>query len=364
MHEVQKAKLREREENPRQQSSDMAIPKNRTGLLRSFHSLAMTGVNKDKDLLPYCLSALVPNKSEGKKTGGQEDRIFNKSCHPEFISGSVHSEKWNLPWSKMLKRVQHDKCAFTLSEGVTHVTSCPPLATLPSKTIKYRFARGLSKSLISRWGSKHVAFTLAEVLITLGIIGIVAAITIPTMMSNYRKKIKSTRLKHFYSTFTQAIRMQSGGDSTIDASMLNEAGNPDEMLEFVKTNYAPYMNLTVLKKSQYGVIVGFPDGSGAEFAKIGCTPKSTACTYIVFCPEYKDCAPSRIRGLRQDYLADSTKRFIFWTTSVPHTTKSLADRENFLVPNCKGVVPESPEYCTRLLQIDNCEFKKDYPFKI
>lgn len=32
------------------------------------------------------------------------------------------------------------------------------------------------------------AFTLAEVLITLGIIGVVAALTIPTLVNNYRKK--------------------------------------------------------------------------------------------------------------------------------------------------------------------------------
>ena len=35
-------------------------------------------------------------------------------------------------------------------------------------------------------------FTLAEVLITLGIIGVVAALTIPTLINNYQKKINGT----------------------------------------------------------------------------------------------------------------------------------------------------------------------------
>ena len=35
---------------------------------------------------------------------------------------------------------------------------------------------------------KSLAFTLAEVLITLGIVGVVAAMTIPTLMHNYRAK--------------------------------------------------------------------------------------------------------------------------------------------------------------------------------
>ena len=37
--------------------------------------------------------------------------------------------------------------------------------------------------------NKHFGFTLAEVLITLGIIGVVAAITIPTLVTNYKEKV-------------------------------------------------------------------------------------------------------------------------------------------------------------------------------
>lgn len=50
-------------------------------------------------------------------------------------------------------------------------------------------------------------FTLAEVLITLGIIGIVAALTIPNVTSHYRKKVVETRLAKFYSVMNQAIQM-------------------------------------------------------------------------------------------------------------------------------------------------------------
>ena len=42
------------------------------------------------------------------------------------------------------------------------------------------------------------AFTLAEVLITLGIIGVVAAMTIPTLMANYKaKRLHSQFLKSY-----------------------------------------------------------------------------------------------------------------------------------------------------------------------
>ncbi len=60
------------------------------------------------------------------------------------------------------------------------------------------------------------AFTLAEVLITLGIIGIVAAITIPNLIANYQKQTYVTSFKKFYSTYQQGI-----------ASMLQKAGCED-----------------------------------------------------------------------------------------------------------------------------------------
>ena len=37
--------------------------------------------------------------------------------------------------------------------------------------------------------SSLIGFTLAEVLIVLGIIGVVAALTMPSLISNYQKKI-------------------------------------------------------------------------------------------------------------------------------------------------------------------------------
>lgn len=48
-------------------------------------------------------------------------------------------------------------------------------------------------------------FTLAEVLITLGIIGVVAALTIPALISNYRSKVAVTQLKKMYSVMSQAL---------------------------------------------------------------------------------------------------------------------------------------------------------------
>ena len=48
------------------------------------------------------------------------------------------------------------------------------------------------------------SFTLAEVLITLGIIGIVAAMTLPSLIGNYKKKVLKEQFKVAYSLIQQA----------------------------------------------------------------------------------------------------------------------------------------------------------------
>jgi len=57
-----------------------------------------------------------------------------------------------------------------------------------------------------------LAFTLSEVLITLGIIGVVAAMTIPTLISNYQKTQYVTGLKKAYTEFNQ-ILLQMAADN-------------------------------------------------------------------------------------------------------------------------------------------------------
>ena len=53
---------------------------------------------------------------------------------------------------------------------------------------------------------KRFGFTLPEVLITLGIIGVVAALTIPNFIENYNKRATAVRLKKTYNTLATAIQ--------------------------------------------------------------------------------------------------------------------------------------------------------------
>ena len=92
---------------------------------------------------------------------------------------------------------------------------------------------------------KEVAFTLAEVLITLGIIGIVAAMTIPTLISNYQKKQTVTKLQKAISIFNQAYKMS-----------FDEVGNPSPQeafdmgpTKYINTYWAPYLKINNICKT-------------------------------------------------------------------------------------------------------------------
>lgn len=54
---------------------------------------------------------------------------------------------------------------------------------------------------------KKKAFTLAEVLITLGIVGTVTAMTIPTLLTNIRERQTVTKLKQTYSILGQSLKL-------------------------------------------------------------------------------------------------------------------------------------------------------------
>ncbi len=99
------------------------------------------------------------------------------------------------------------------------------------------------------------AFTLAEVLITLAIIGVVAALTVPTVINNYQKTQTVTRLKKSYSMLKQTNNL-----------IISENGgvNPyDDIEEINKTNIGQYCStyweahLKILKKCKSGLECGY-----------------------------------------------------------------------------------------------------------
>ncbi len=84
---------------------------------------------------------------------------------------------------------------------------------------------------------RYNAFTLAEVLITLGIIGIVASMTIPTLINKYQEKVTVTRVKKFYSMMSQALQFAIAENGPVDTWSYTSNGQYDEESSKEFTNY-------------------------------------------------------------------------------------------------------------------------------
>lgn len=88
------------------------------------------------------------------------------------------------------------------------------------------------------------AFTLAEVLITLGIIGIVAAMTIPALNNKIREKETITKLQTTYSILAQAFKSIEAESGDPDAWNLSGASYNKEDSEIIAKYILPSLKLT------------------------------------------------------------------------------------------------------------------------
>lgn len=100
---------------------------------------------------------------------------------------------------------------------------------------------------------KKIGFTLAEVLITLGIIGVVAALTLPTLIQKQQEKATVTALKKFYSSFSQAYMRAIQENGTPDTWYENgETRNSKEACLTAMNKIIPYMKTTKVCGAEKG----------------------------------------------------------------------------------------------------------------
>lgn len=88
------------------------------------------------------------------------------------------------------------------------------------------------------------AFTLAEVLIVLTIIGVVAAMTIPTLMRNYNHKQIETKLKRTYSVLYNAFEMSKVENGDYGLWSWNEYPAGEQRTQYFFSHYLiPYLKV-------------------------------------------------------------------------------------------------------------------------
>ena len=120
---------------------------------------------------------------------------------------------------------------------------------------------------------KKFGFTLAEVLITLGIIGVVAAMTIPNLIANTNGAKYRSQFKKTLSTLNQAVKMataQADVDfSSITLACVNAAGGPgatEQTLEDGDITMCSILNSTLT--GQTFNLNGLKDKNGTLYANV------------------------------------------------------------------------------------------------
>ena len=225
-------------------------------------------------------------------------------------------------------------------------------------------------------------FTLAEVLITLGIIGVVAAMTMPALIANHRKSVVETRLAKFYSVMNQAItqsEVENGDKSTwtIDPSVDNDNNDVSDTLEWYNKYLAKYLStLKVEKTSDNYVAVYFPDGSLVLIRRGGSTYN--------FFPDAKyfnTVTKDDIFNQQNDPNNKLYGRNCFLFAFNPNTDdKKWIHHKNKGLEPYKWLLTENADtdwkntsygcsssgskiYCTALIQMNGWKIPKDYPLK-
>lgn len=94
--------------------------------------------------------------------------------------------------------------------------------------------------------TEHIAFTLAEVLITLGIIGVVAAMTIPSLIIGQQKQATAKRLEKVYSVLMQANLSATIDHGPADTWFTSDVtdGTSNGAMIFADTYLVPYLNVS------------------------------------------------------------------------------------------------------------------------
>ena len=222
------------------------------------------------------------------------------------------------------------------------------------------------------------AFTLAEVLITLGIIGVVAALTIPTLIANHKKSVVEKRLAKFYSVINQAIIMSEVDNGEKEG--WESFGNSSDKKEWFNKYMAKYLNTVAVDfndsintQRNKPIQVYFSDGSMAVMG-----------TSWIFFPEAKKYKNKTFGDDDATIYLDTSVSGKEWftflfspaNTSPYHKGKGMEPyllnwdgNQNSLYNHtslgCRKNVSGTTEraYCTAVIQQNGWHIPDDYPIK-
>lgn len=235
---------------------------------------------------------------------------------------------------------------------------------------------------------KKKAFTLAEVLITLGIIGIVAAMTLPTLVAKYKKIETVTKLKKFYTVMSQATNIaiaQNGPMENWDGFTSHHNGT--EMEKWFDKYLKPNLKITnkwIDRDDETGkelLFVSFGDGSIMSLTNwAASTPDIDEDTGsdnnhsnenyngLIHANYYTNAKATKKENRKNCinkfaflFYNPLKKQYAFFPYAYTANTPDKYNREFFLNQAKKN--DGGGQYCSIIIMYDGWEIKDDYPFK-
>lgn len=233
---------------------------------------------------------------------------------------------------------------------------------------------------------ERCAFTLAEVLITLGIIGVVAALTLPILIQNYRNNEVETKLKKVYSTMNQAIKLSEIDNGPKEywppACEIADESSEDYCRNYYKKYILPYLKYSKIEEFEsfrgYNIAIYFPDGSllvSKEGYDYNFFPNAKNFDINTYATVDEDGNIVGREGCGKTFFSfrfypsdnggfHSHKGFEPYAYLLSKLSKEALTTLNPRIPYACNKEGKFNNYCTALIQLNGWKIPKDYPFKV
>jgi len=227
----------------------------------------------------------------------------------------------------------------------------------------FAFTKGAAQA-VKLHDNRKFAFTLAEVLITIGVIGIIAAMTLPSLIEQHEKKVTAAKLKKFYTVMQQAIMLSEKDNGDLIYWMPPAPYKNNEVLEKWYNTYLDQhiKSLHKEKINPHYYQATLADGSGFI------AYHSNNSIEIFYCTDIKYCSPEIFDG-RHSFLftinPDFPSKLITSLTNQQNWNRQqlLNDCEKGLIDYGVISTKDKRHACARLIQTDGWEIKPDYPWR-
>ena len=240
-------------------------------LIEAFNNLALWGEKKFVSELKrtYKFQRGVNNILD---CHANQTRILSKEY--SFVAGDYvrstarndvkrHTED-NSPKYRMVGKIYH--CLTNVDKRLRNKCAM----TWNSDMEENNFTDKVFSRFTSHFSLKSAAFTLAEVLVTLGIIGVVSAMTVPTLMQNYQRQSYVTQLHKVYNELSQALLRYQTDKNAINFKEAGLSGS-EAYTEFQKNYFKVVQDCGTTQTPCFASSYKKMSGSSTNFkCKYGC----------------------------------------------------------------------------------------------